>query len=294
MHGTQGAHPTQKGNIMGTLKEYRARPHWSFSALNSFFNICSLQYAFDRIYKLPKTFTPLPLSFGSAYHRVMEWAGMVRLSGERPMPSEASDLFQSVWERQVKEDNNIKFGEGADAESCAKQGREMVACAVDSMDFDEQVVAVNEAFCVPLTDAFGHSLETPLIGEIDCVVEKEGIKTLTDWKTSARRWPKAKASKDWQPTAFLYGYSQIHGEIPDFRFDVVVKNKTPVFEQHHTQRSEDDFLRFVEMAKLAEKMIAAEHFAPSEQGFYCGGCPHKEACRTWHVDRSRTVLNMAA
>ena len=34
---------------MGTLREYRARPHWSYSALNQFFNICSLQYAFDRI-----------------------------------------------------------------------------------------------------------------------------------------------------------------------------------------------------------------------------------------------------
>lgn len=55
-----------------------------------------------------------------------------------------------------------------------------------------------------------------------------------------------------------------------------------------------DFLRLVEMAKLAQSMIAAEHFAPNEQGFYCGGCPHQEACRTWHVERSRTVVPVAA
>lgn len=103
-----------------------------------------------------------------------------------------------------------------------------------------------------------------------------------------------KAAKDWQPSAFLYGYSMTHGELSEFRFDVVVKNKTPVFEQHVTQRGLSDFLRLVEMAKLAQSMIAAEHFYPSEQGFYCGGCPHQEACRTWHVERSRTVVPVAA
>jgi len=279
---------------MGTLKEYRARPHWSFSALNQFFNICSLQYSFDRIYRLPKTFTPLPLSFGSAYHRVMEWIALTRMEGRVPEPAEASDLFQNVWAKQVVEDNNIRFTKGMDAESCAQQGRDMVACAVDNINPDEEVIAFNEAFCVPLTDINGMSLETPLIGEIDCVVSLNDHKMLVDWKTAGNRWAKTKAAKDWQPSAFLYGYSLIHGEIPDFRFDVVVKNKTPVFEQHVTQRSQDDFLRLVELAKLAESMIAAEHFAPSEQGFYCGSCPHKEACRTWHIERSRTVLNMAA
>ncbi len=38
----------------------------------------------------------------------------------------------------------------------------------------------------------------------------------------------------------------------------------------------------VEFVKLAEKMIAAEHSLPSKQGFYCGGCPHKGACKAWH------------
>jgi hypothetical protein len=55
--------------------------------------------------------------------------------------------------------------------------------------------------------------------------------------------------------------------VPEFRFDVVVKNKTPVFEQHMTTRSADDFVRFAEYARLAESMIAAEHFCPNEQGF---------------------------
>ena len=36
---------------MGTLDQYRDREHWSYSALNQYLNVCSLQYFFDRIAK---------------------------------------------------------------------------------------------------------------------------------------------------------------------------------------------------------------------------------------------------
>ncbi len=280
---------------MGTLTDYRERPHWSFSALNQFFNICSLQYAFDKIYKLPKAFTPVSLSFGSAFHRVMEWTALTRLGGSRPDAAAASELFQDVWSRQLQEDKDVRFEEGEDAETVAAMGRDMCACAAGGMDDDaERVVSVSEAFCVPLTCADGESLETPLIGEIDCAVEKGGARTLVDWKTSGRRWPKDKAAKDWQPTAFIHGYAFKHGLVPGFRFDVCVKSKTPVLERHVTTRSADDFVRLAEYAKLAESMIRAEHFFPSEQSFYCGGCPHQEPCRNWHRQRTRVSVRLAA
>ena len=279
---------------MGTLAEYRDRPHWSFSALNQFFNICSLQYSFDRVYRLPKTFTPVSLSFGSAFHRTLEWVGLTRMEGRVPAPAETADLFQSLWTRQTQEDSDIRYDEDMDADTCANQGREMAACIVNNIDPDEAVVSVNEAFAVPLVDAMGVALETPVIGEIDTVVSKAGRKSLVDWKTSAKRWNKDKAARDWQPTVFLYGYTQKHAQTPEFRFDVVVKNKTPVFEQHVTTRGPDQFLRLVELAKTAESMIAAGHFCPSEQSFYCGGCPHQDACKSWHRDRTKARVNMAA
>ncbi len=281
---------------MATLQQYREeRPHWSYSALNQFFNICSLQYCFDKIEKLQKAFTPASLAFGSAYHRVMEWAALMRMQQSRaPAPQEASELFQDVWSRQIEEDTDIKYDDETDAETSAKLGRDMVACAVSNFDLDEEVVMVNEAFCVPLRDASGVTLERPLIGEFDCVVRKAGLDTIVDWKTAAKRWPKSKATKDWQPTAFLMAHSLKRGTIPGFRFDVVTKTKTPGFESHPTVRSENDFARLVHLVKLAESMIEAGHFAPNEQGFYCGGCPHQEACKNWHVAKSRTHVRLAA
>jgi putative RecB family exonuclease len=279
---------------MGTLTEYRERPHWSYSALNQFLNICGLQFAFDRIYKLPRAFTPVTLSFGNAFHRACEWINMNRKDGKTPKAAEAADLFHTLWSRQVVDDKDIRFDEEMDADGCARQGRDMIGCMVNALDPEERVVAVNEAFAVPLVDVAGNVLETPIIGEIDTVVAKAGSRTLVDWKTSGRRWPKGKADMDLQPTVFLYGYRQLHGELPDFRFDVVVKNKTPVIEQHATSRTEDQFARMVELVKLAERAIQAELFLPNEQSFYCGGCPFQEACRAWHRQAANVSVRMAA
>ncbi len=279
---------------MATLNDYRDREHWSFSAINQFLNICSLQYAFDRIYKLEKRFTPVSLSFGSAYHRALEFIHLMRKEGRPTSESEARDLFRDLWSRQVKEDENIRFDEEQTEDTCSAQGADLVAAFLKELDPQEEVVQVNEAFAVPLIDAAGNVLEKPLVGEIDCTVRKGGITTLVDWKTSARRWPKDQADKSLQPTVYLYAYLKLYAQEVPMRFDVVVKNKTPVVERHETTRTVDQFHRMVELVKVAERMIQAEHFLPSEQGFYCAGCPYQEACRGWYRGAGRVSVRMAA
>ena len=44
-----------------------------------------------------------------------------------------------------------------------------------------------------------------------------------------------------------------------------------------------------ELVKLAESMIAAEHFVPNEQGFYCGGGQYVDACKAWHREHARCI-----
>jgi hypothetical protein len=50
----------------------------------------------------------------------------------------------------------------------------------------------------------------------------------------------------------------------------------------------------VEFSKIAEKLVKAEAFYPNEQSFYCGTCPHGDACRNWHREAARRIVNMAA
>lgn len=272
---------------MSTLSEYRDREHWSYSSINQFLIICSLQWAFERLYKLPRAFTPVTLTFGSVFHRVMEWAGMVRKEGRIPAKKDATELFTDLWARQLQEDKDIRFDEDATPESCAQQGRDLVACAVDFLDPEERVVAVNEAFAVPLRDVHG-TLEKPLVGEVDLIVEKDE-RLVVDYKTSGRRWPKDQAEKSLQPTVYLYAETELHGLDSGFRFDVLVKNKTPVFESHTTRRTLDQFDRMVTLVRRIESMVQAEHFLPNETSFYCAGCPFQAPCKAWHRAQARTV-----
>jgi hypothetical protein len=267
---------------MPSLHEYRQRPHWCYSSLNQLLNICSLQWFFQRIERLPAAFTPLPLAFGSAYHRVMEFVALSRQDGTVPSAPDTRDLFNEVWKRQVAEDGNIAFGDKADAESCADQGMEMCAAYLEQIDPEEQVVGVSEVFAVPVG-----SSELPLVGELDCVTARLDELTVIDWKTSGRRWPKDQADKSAQATTYLYAYRQLHpDEDPGFRFDVAVKNKTPVIEKHTTTRDGDDFLRLEALVAKAELIVKHQLYYPADGSMYCGGCPFQEPCRAWHRDRT--------
>ena len=277
------------------LEEYRKQPHWSFSALNQLLNICSLQWAFQRVDKLEPAFTSVNLCFGSAYHRTMEWIGMMRMQGTLPDVADAQDVFTDMWERQVQEERApVKYKPGESSDTIAAQGRGLIACFIEHADPAEEVLAVNYTFSVPLVTPSGVQLVKPLIGEIDAVYGRNGKPLLIDWKTAARRWPARQAETIMQATAMLYGYNYDHGVIPHFRFDVLVKNKTPIFETHEVQRTPDDFERLVCLVQQAEDIVRHGVFYPSEQSNFCGGCPYQQACKAWHRQQARVTLPLAA
>ena len=271
------------------------REHWSFSSLNQLLNICSLQWAFQRLYRLTPEFKPASLSFGSAFHRTLEWVAHSRKEGITPKAHDASALFDDLWRRQLEEDGEVHFAEEEDAETLALQGRNMTACVITHTDPEEHMLEVNRGFCVPLVDAAGEVLEKPMVGEMDCLVEKQGEKIIVDWKSSAKRWPANKPAKDLQPTAYLYTATLLMPEqhIRSFRFDVVTKTKTPTFEQFITTRSQEQFQRLVALAKVAEQLVQGELFYPAEQCFFCGGCGFQGACKAWQHAQSR-VVSLAA
>ena len=167
----------------------------------------------------------------------------------------------------------------------------MTACVIDHIDPEERMLEVNRTFCVPLVDAQGVALEKPMVGEMDCLVEKQGATVIVDWKSSGRRWPADKAAKDLQPTAYLYtaGLLMPEQHIQSFRFDVMTKTKTPAFDQHTTTRTPEQFQRLIALAKIAEQLVQNESFYPAEQSFYCGGCGFQGACKAWHKMQSRTI-----
>jgi putative RecB family exonuclease len=264
-----------KENIMITLAELRKRPHWSFSSLNSLLNICSLQWYFQKVAKLKPTHTSVNLVAGSVYHRTLDQVFLARKL-EMPMTiDEAKELYTEDWRRSSR-DEPIKYGK-LDRDEVEEQGRGLIEVAWNNIDDTEKVLQVSEVFCVPLV-CDGRFLSKPLVGEFDLVVEKDGQPLVVDWKTSATRWAKQKADKSLQATAYNWAYWQKHRQQVDVRFDVAVKNKTPVFEQHITTRDEDSWKLLGLLVAKAETIVEKELFYPSLDSFACSDCPFKGAC----------------
>lgn len=268
------------------LSELRKRPHLSNSAINQLLNVCSLQYYFEKIAKLPKPFVSSSLVFGTCIHRTLESYFNTLKVGKEPDLDLHLDMFSEMWLKAGKDQTAIKYGAREDHDSLACKGREMIRCFVDHISPDEKIVEVSQAFAVPVYSPDGQVVELPLIGEFDLVIEKDGQPVIVDWKSSARSWStgsNGQAEKSFQATVYSYAMHQLTGIRPEIRFDVVTKaTKQASFKSHSTFRTEDDEKRMALMISKAQQIVKHELYYPSETGFYCSGCPYAGACKEWH------------
>ena len=258
------------------LHEMRKRPHWSFSSLNAFLNICSLKWAFGHYYDLEPESTSVNLVFGSAFHSAASWLAERRKEGIYASSKELCEVFDESWTWECRAADNLELSIEEMKEFNAL-GRKMID-TLNNQWLEDEILDVGKAFSARLPGS-----AKPLIGEIDLIVKDDsGRVTLVDWKTSARKWPEGKADKDLQATCFSLAWRELTGESAPFRYDVVTKTKTPAYVQYPTFRGEDDFQRLSKLVETVERAVEAEAFTPSEQSFFCGSCEYKTACRSWH------------
>ena len=274
-----------------TLAELRKKPHWSFSALNTFLNTCSLQWAFRYVWKLPSVSTPAALVFGGVFHSACTFAFRARLAGRDLPVTPALDLFGDLFGQECRTGEiPVQFREDETVDALIRQGQGMLQTLLaDPVCRADRIVAVGEVFQVPLPHASGTEPK-PLIGEYDLVVQDAEGCTIVDWKTAARRWPEGKADSDLQPTCYLYARSFADDTPTRFRFDVVTKTAKPTVTHLETVRNEDRFLRLEALLQVVTAMVKAEHFLPSEQSWSCSDCQYAEACNTWHRNRARVSV----
>jgi PD-(D/E)XK nuclease superfamily protein len=266
------------------LAKLREQPHWSFSSLNGFVNICSLQWAFRYIYNKEKECSSVNLRFGSAFHKAAEWLARGRMKDEYPETKKLQDVFSEAWKWEYKADDQLHLSDDEFNQHDAT-GRRMVD-ALNQNWLEDDVLDVSTAFSVQIP-----GVSKPLIGEIDLVVKNNaGNPVLIDWKTAAKKWAEGKADKDMQASCFTYAWHQKANFIPEFRYDVVTKTKKPTYTQHSTRRTDDDFARMIHLINAVEKAVKAEVFLPNEAGYYCNGCEYASACKSWHRQQSRTLF----
>lgn len=273
------------------LHELRSEPHWSYSALNTYLNMCSLKYAFQYVYQAEHERTPASLPFGKAFHIAATAHARKAMHGTRMTLPELHEVFVEWFKAECSASVNPAFKSGESIDSLIEQARFMLNALLARWVDWENILAVSHAFKVGVP-----GLEKPLIGEYDMVVKDGGGRVIVDWKTSASRWPEGKADKDFQATAFSYAFllETDHDAIPMFRFDVVTKTKNPSCDNHYTQRTKDDLQRFVRIATAVEQAVKQEVFLPAETSFSCSDCQFACACKEWHRSSAAKHISMAA
>ena len=111
---------------MPTLQQLRETPHWSYSSINGYLNVCSLQWAFRYIYKLETESTPVSLLFGSAFHRAAEFLAVEQLDGEYERLEEAQEEFTDAWNLECKAADKLTFEDADEWDRLNELGRKMV------------------------------------------------------------------------------------------------------------------------------------------------------------------------
>ena len=262
---------------MATIEELRKEPHWSYSALNTYLNICQLQYYFRYLEPSEVECTSVCFPFGRAFHAALTAQAWECVMGSSLTREEIVEQFAETFKIETQAAPNLRYKEGETFDSMVTLAEKMLDAALANWSDFYTVKGVARAFKIDVP-----GLNKPLIGELDMVTQEGGKACIVDWKTSAARWPAGKADRDLQATVFSYAFRQLEGVTPLFRFDVVTKTKNPSCESHYTSRNVSAFRRFEVLANKVQEAIDRWVFLPSETSFACAECPYKNRCRKWH------------
>ena len=261
---------------MATIDELRQKPHWSYSALNTYLNICQAQFMYRYVDQAEVERTSVCLPFGKAFHSALTAQAWECMMGGSLTRDEIVDRFEEAFKIEADATPNLIYKEGENFDSMIALATRMLDVALANWSDYYTIKGVAQAFRIDVP-----GLDKPLIGEYDLIVQDGRDACIVDWKTSMSRWPAGKADRDLQATVFSYAYEKLNGTTPLFRFDVITKAKNPVCETHYTCRDEVAFRRFESLAARVQDAVDKGVFLPNETSFACAECPYKNRCKNW-------------
>ena len=261
---------------MATIDKLRQEPHWSYSALNTYLNICQAQFMYRYVDQAEVERTSVCFPFGKAFHAALTAQAWKCMMGGSLTRDEIVDRFEETFKIEAEATPNLIYKEGENFDTVIDLAVKMLDAALANWSDYYTVKGVAQAFRIDVP-----GLDKPLIGEYDLIVQDGRDACIVDWKTSMSRWPAGKADRDLQATVFSYAYEKQNGTAPLFRFDVITKTKNPVCETHYTCRDKAAFLRFELLAVRVQDAVDKGVFLPNETSFACAECPYKNRCKNW-------------
>jgi len=234
-------------------------------------------YRLARIDKVPPEFIPDAMEFGSSIHRALADFYTARKAGTTMTITELHKAFEKYWSEAAKDNTNIQYKEDKDFETLLKEGKELLSVNIAGLpDTKYKVLAVEEPIVFEMP-----GVNIPILSILDLVEEDaNGCVIITDHKTSGKSYPFDDVNSNIQMT--LYGMGLKQNGYADreivMKFDVMVKTKTPKFEQYYTTRSSDDEAALTKKIQLAYHGIVSSVFLPNQEAWRCKGCQYAKAC----------------
>ena len=99
----------EESNPKPTLAQLKEQPHYSYTALNTYINICQLLYYYRYIEKIEAERTPVALPFGTAFHSVLSEQAQAAKTGKLLTADEMTEAFATYFQANCKDAANIVF-----------------------------------------------------------------------------------------------------------------------------------------------------------------------------------------
>lgn len=254
------------------------RPHWSYSQISQFLR-CPLSYYFDRVAKVPKPFISGGLALGATVHHTLAEFHREIQQGRNPSFDQVHATLRQTWD-EMENREPIQYRDGEDRTKLLDQAVALLGLYVKE-PAPECVVAVEEPLLVPLFNSEGEALEKPLLAIPDLITRDNGELTVTEFKTSGRRYGELEAEGSLQASCYAHAVQDCYDEQPRVRYTILVKTKTPQIQHLETVRNETDVNRLGDIVQVMERAIEAEAFYPVESAMNCAGCPFFKPCKEW-------------
>jgi putative RecB family exonuclease len=250
---------------------------------------CPLKYRFQYVEKIPKSFRPAALAFGSCVHVSVEWFHRERLAGRLPELTDVLEIFEADWLTQTAEP--LLYGEREDFDALMHKGREMLRLYVSETATRRAPAAVEDPFEVSLVDPeSGQELEVDLRGIVD-LIEDDG--TLVDLKTAGRTMDADGLERHLQLSTYALAYLLLYGKIPPLRLDMLLKTRQPRLERLPATRTLPELSWTAQLIREVADAIETQHFFPNPS-WRCSDCEYLAHCQKWRGEepQSQSLLQI--
>lgn len=244
--------------------------------------ICPRKFYFQYVMGAMPEFLPAALPFGSALHgAVAAFYRAIKETGSKPELGFITREFELEWGRATV-GHRMSFKGKTSVDSHLALGKALLQKFYDEVQ-PRKVEAVEYPFAIVMSDPItGDPLDVSLVGIIDLIEsDDEGTLIVAELKTAAKRYADSQSESQLDGLIYAYAMNRLGFRTADaktlIRYDVLIKTKSPGFQQIYVNKSPQDYGRLVRWIQEILQAIERESFYPNF-GWACHNCQFRRRC----------------